>query len=101
MRNYSFKIESFHDRLPFVHYATDQFTGTKQFYITILIYKNRLKKLEESSYGLSTIVIHVIGEINAFMGIQCIGHIDGHPMILLQWRKVAAYRPASYYFLVS
>ena len=60
------------------------FYGHKAIYITILIFKNRLGKLEDSSYGLLTIAIHVIGEINALMGIQYIGYIDGLPMILLQ-----------------
>ena len=63
------------------------FYGHKAIYITILIFKNRLGKLEESSFGLSTIAIHVIGEINALMGIQYIGYIDGLPMILFTVTK--------------
>ena len=63
------------------------FYGHKAIYITILIFKNRLGKLEDSSYGLLTIAIHVIGEINALMGIQYIGYIDGLPMILFTVTK--------------
>ena len=86
MRNFLSKIELFYYSLPFVLIRYGPLHGHQEILYPILIYKNRL---------------NVIREINALMGIRYTGHIDGLPMILLQRRKVAAYRPASDYFLVS